>query len=101
MATKEVEQMSADALFTRWRVQYEVIYTESLYLFTNKYRFVEVQKLFQDNARLGKLGGDVYGWLAGAWPFAVVEAIWALVAFRRWWYQRTPRSAQDAGGPNN
>lgn len=24
------------------------------------------------------------GWLAGAWPFGVVEAVWALIAARRW-----------------
>jgi hypothetical protein len=29
--------------------------------------------------------GSVYGFLQGAWPFGVVEAIWALVALRRWW----------------
>jgi len=29
--------------------------------------------------------GSVYGFLQGAWPFGVVEAIWALVAVRRWW----------------
>ena len=29
--------------------------------------------------------GSAYGFLQGAWPFGVVEAIWALVAFRRWW----------------
>ena len=27
---------------------------------------------------------SVYGFLAGAWPFGVVEAIWAGVAARRW-----------------
>jgi len=27
---------------------------------------------------------SVYGFLQGAWPFGVVEAIWAVVAFRRW-----------------
>jgi len=27
---------------------------------------------------------SLYGWLAGTWPFGVVEGIWALVAFRRW-----------------
>jgi hypothetical protein len=27
---------------------------------------------------------SLYGWLAGAWPFGVVEAVWAGVAFRRW-----------------
>ncbi len=28
--------------------------------------------------------GSAYGFLQGAWPFGVVEAIWALVALRRW-----------------
>ena len=31
--------------------------------------------------------GSVYGFLQGAWPFGIVEAIWAGVAFRRWWSQ--------------
>jgi hypothetical protein len=25
-----------------------------------------------------------YGFVSGAWPFGVVEAIWALIALRRW-----------------
>jgi len=29
--------------------------------------------------------GAVYGFLQGAWPFGVVETVWALVAARRWW----------------
>ena len=29
--------------------------------------------------------GSAYGFLQGAWPFGVIEAIWALVALRRWW----------------
>ena len=28
--------------------------------------------------------GAAYGFLQGAWPFGVVETIWAGVAFRRW-----------------
>jgi hypothetical protein len=28
--------------------------------------------------------GSVYGFLSGAWPFGVIEAIWAVVALRRW-----------------
>ena len=28
--------------------------------------------------------GSIYGFLEGAWPFGLVEAVWALVAFRRW-----------------
>jgi hypothetical protein len=29
--------------------------------------------------------GSAYGFLQGAWPFGVIEAIWALVALRRWY----------------
>ena len=29
-----------------------------------------------------------YGFLIEAWPFAVIEAIWSLVALRRWWRRR-------------
>ncbi|WP_213981731.1 hypothetical protein [Sphingomonas sp. dw_22] len=32
--------------------------------------------------------GSAYGFLQGAWPFGVVEAIWSLVAARRWWLLR-------------
>jgi len=28
--------------------------------------------------------GSVYGFLQGAWPFGIVEAIWSLVAVQRW-----------------
>jgi hypothetical protein len=28
--------------------------------------------------------GSAYGFLQGAWPFGVVEAIWTAVAVRRW-----------------
>ena len=27
---------------------------------------------------------SAYGFLQGAWPFGVVEAVWAVVAARRW-----------------
>jgi hypothetical protein len=28
--------------------------------------------------------GSAYGFLQGAWPFGVVEAIWSVVALGRW-----------------
>jgi hypothetical protein len=28
--------------------------------------------------------GSIYGFLQGAWPFGGVEAVWAVVALRRW-----------------
>lgn len=27
---------------------------------------------------------SLYGFLQGAWPFGLIEAIWAVVALRRW-----------------
>lgn len=32
--------------------------------------------------------GSVYGFLQGAWPFGAVEAVWSVVALRRWWVAR-------------
>ena len=32
--------------------------------------------------------GSAYGFLQGAWPFGVVEAVWAVVAAKRWWGRR-------------
>jgi hypothetical protein len=29
--------------------------------------------------------GSAYGFLQGTWPFGVIEAIWGLVALRRWY----------------
>ena len=33
--------------------------------------------------------GSVYGFLQGAWPFGIVEAVWSLVAARKWWLARS------------
>ena len=33
---------------------------------------------------------SAYGFLQGAWPFGLVEAVWSAVALRRWWLARTP-----------
>jgi len=32
--------------------------------------------------------GSMYGFLQGAWPFGLVEAVWTVVAARRWWLTR-------------
>jgi hypothetical protein len=33
---------------------------------------------------LGCLLSSAYGFLSGAWPFGIVEAVWSLVALRRY-----------------
>jgi hypothetical protein len=45
----------------------------------------------EDRDRLFILGfaaacalGSAYGFLQGAWPFGLIEAVWAVVALRRW-----------------
>jgi hypothetical protein len=32
--------------------------------------------------------GSAYGFLQGAWPFGLVEAIWSVIAVRRWWLKK-------------
>jgi hypothetical protein len=31
---------------------------------------------------------SAYAFLQGAWPFGLVEAVWSIVAMRRWWLAR-------------
>jgi hypothetical protein len=33
--------------------------------------------------------GSVYGFLQGAWPFGMIEAVWTGIAARRWWLKRS------------
>ena len=40
---------------------------------------------------------SVYGFLQGAWPFGVVEAIWVIVAVRRWRDRRRCTAQPDQG----
>jgi hypothetical protein len=35
---------------------------------------------------------SAYGFLAGTWPFGVVEAVWAVIAMRRFALARNARS---------
>ena len=41
---------------------------------------------------------SLYGWLAGTWPFGVVEAVWALLAVQKWW--RLDPHLPQTGGPD-
>jgi hypothetical protein len=36
---------------------------------------------------------SAYGFASGAWPFGVVEAVWTVVATRRWWTTTRPATA--------
>ncbi len=44
---------------------------------------------------LGCALSSSYGFLSGAWPFGIVEAIWAVIALRR--YLSAGRPAESAG----
>ena len=37
--------------------------------------------------------GSAYGFLQGAWPFGLVEAVWSVVAARRWWRKNKPAAS--------
>ena len=38
----------------------------------------------------GCLLSSAYGFLAGAWPFGVVEVVWCGIALAQFWRRRTP-----------
>lgn len=37
---------------------------------------------------LACVAASAYGWLSGTWPFGIVEAVWAVVAFGKWLRRR-------------
>ena len=39
--------------------------------------------------------GSTYGFLQGAWPFGLVEAIWSVVAGRKWWLMPARTAARQ------
>lgn len=39
---------------------------------------------------------SAYGFLQGAWPFGLVEAVWSVIAVRRWWSAARGRSGTAA-----
>jgi hypothetical protein len=39
---------------------------------------------------------SAYGFLQGAWPFGLVEAIWSMVALRRWYLNGRTTQPQGA-----
>ena len=41
--------------------------------------------------------GSAYGFLQGAWPFGIVEAVWCVVAVRRWWQARGSLRPKEQG----
>lgn len=47
----------------------------------------------------GCAASSAYGFLAGTWPFGVVEAVWTAVALRRWARTDASGSETEARGP--
>ncbi len=39
---------------------------------------------------------SIYGFLQGAWPFGLVEAVWCIVALRRWWLSGQGKGSRPA-----
>ena len=39
---------------------------------------------------------STYGFLQGAWPFGLVEAVWSLIALRRWWLKSIATAGPSA-----
>src|SRR5258708_7124484 len=62
-------------------------------------RLVQLHKLVRESGE-GVLGrvrpGSAYGFLQGAWPFGLVEPVWAIAALRRrCWRVRSNQTAKS------
>jgi len=44
--------------------------------------------------------GSAYGFLQGAWPFGLIEAVWAVVALRRWSVRRSANASGSSATPH-
>lgn len=42
------------------------------------------------------LGSSLYGWLAGTWPFGIIELAWGIFAFNKW--NRTRKNNIEKSG---
>lgn len=48
------------------------------------YSLEDRHRMFIFAFALACVTSSAYGFLQGAWPFGVLEAVWSVVAFRRW-----------------
>lgn len=46
------------------------------------------------------IAASAYGFLQGAWPFGAVEAVWSMIAVRRWWLARNAQPERSRGNGN-
>lgn len=38
------------------------------------------------------IGSSLYGFLSGAWPFGIIEVLWTVVSFRKYYMLKNPGS---------
>lgn len=56
------------------------------------YALEEKDRVFTLAFAISCWGSALYGWLAGTWPFGVVETVWGVLALRKWYQGRAPQS---------
>ena len=49
------------------------------------YAFEERGHWFVLGFAAASAAASAYGFLIEAWPFAAIEAVWSVIALRRWW----------------
>ena len=64
---RRLDQFTDDELYARWQNHIDRIKHETYHLFTTRYKWREVERLFRDNPKLKSCGGEVYDWLFWMW----------------------------------
>jgi hypothetical protein len=83
--------------FYRWAVSAITVYGVVVLTFMMiMYALERRDRRFILAFALGCALSSSYGFVSGAWPFGVVEAIWCLIAGHRYYRGITPQSIPDA-----
>ena len=72
---KRFRDMTDDEVFERWVKRLGKIRRELKYLFASRRKFRVVTTMFEENAALNAIGGNVHGWLLEMWIHDTVIGI--------------------------
>jgi hypothetical protein len=87
---------AGDPVFSHTRWMLTLFGASALTFMMLMYAFERRHRLFVLAFAVGCALSSGYGFLAGTWPFGVVELVWVLIALRRYFGYAAGRSLTEA-----
>lgn len=75
MASKHFQNLPDEEVWARWQERVERIRHELHYVYTNRNKFRIMTKMFEQNAKLKAIGGQVFEWLFYQWARDAIIAV--------------------------